>query len=405
MTKLASANTGRFDALDGLRAAAAFAVLGTHVGFNTARSVGDSWYAPFLARLDFGVTVFFLLSGFLLYRPFVMHAFALGDRPSVRRFWWRRALRILPAYWLAVAVTLGFLSSRHASASDWSSYLVLIQTYNSHNVDPSLTQMWTLSVELSFYLVLPLLAAAATWLGRRVGRPLLAQFIVLASMVGGAAGFRAVTHQYASLGLRALLWMPAYLDWFAGGMLLAVISAIPSSHPRGAKAVAATRAIATDWITCCLIGLTLWWFSTLPLGGPLDLTPAADWQWTAKHLLYLGAAMMFLLPFTVGVPGGGSAVLSSPAPRFLGELSYGIYLWHLPLLLLIYRVFDLSPFQGSFWKIFLGAGAAATGVAAVSWFGMERPLLRRFSRSWRSPSGNDESIEPKQNERARTQPS
>ena len=70
-------------ALDGMRALAAYGVLATHAGFNTGRSLDSGPFAPLLARLDFGVTVFFLLSGFLLYRPFAASAMA-GTRGAGR---------------------------------------------------------------------------------------------------------------------------------------------------------------------------------------------------------------------------------------------------------------------------------------------------------------------------------
>src|SRR3954464_11053371 len=87
--------------LDGMRALAAFGVVATHAGFNSGRSLDDGPFAPFLARWDFGVTVFFLLSGFLLYQPFVGAALGIDPPPSIPRFYLRRCLRIFPAYWIA----------------------------------------------------------------------------------------------------------------------------------------------------------------------------------------------------------------------------------------------------------------------------------------------------------------
>src|SRR6266516_1997197 len=87
--------------LDGLRAVAALAVLLTHVAFQTgevARAAGGA----VLARLDAGVAVFFVLSGFLLYRPYALARASGTPRPSIRRYVLRRAARILPAYWLAL---------------------------------------------------------------------------------------------------------------------------------------------------------------------------------------------------------------------------------------------------------------------------------------------------------------
>jgi peptidoglycan/LPS O-acetylase OafA/YrhL len=157
------------DALDGVRAIAAYLVIGTHVGFNTGRSLDNSPVAPFLARMDFGVTLFFLLSGFLLYRPYAIAAFGRAAPPATLPFWWRRLLRIVPAYWIAIAITLTVLTRRPASGSDWASYLTLTQTYDGHDVDPNLTQMWTLAVELGFYAALPILARIAAPIARRIG--------------------------------------------------------------------------------------------------------------------------------------------------------------------------------------------------------------------------------------------
>lgn len=364
--------------LNGVRALAAFSVVVTHVGFNTGRAVGNSWYAPFLARLDFGVTLFFLLSGFLLYRPFLTWALSGAASPSWRRFWWRRALRILPAYWLVVVVTLGLLTTRHYNLRTWLGYLTLTQTISGGRVDPSLTQMWTLSVELSFYAVLPLIAWLARTAGQRTGRPLTAQFAVLGLLTGLSYWFEAAAHANAGLGLRALLWAPCYLDWFAAGMFLALISVGAQQQPPRTWMISIQTA-AGDWRACLSLGLLLWWLATLPVGGPLDLHPATSWQWAMKHALYLAAATFLLLPVTVAGAARPSPVLAARPAWLLGEVSYGIYLWHLPILILAYRIFGLRPFSGNFWLVLAGVAAAATAVAATSWFGMERPLLRRFA--------------------------
>src|SRR5260370_42480308 len=86
--------------LDGLRAAAAVAVVLTHVAFQTGEVVRGAGGA-LLGRLDAGVAVFFALSGFLLYRPYVAARWDGRPPPPVRRYALRRAARILPAYWLA----------------------------------------------------------------------------------------------------------------------------------------------------------------------------------------------------------------------------------------------------------------------------------------------------------------
>ncbi len=368
-----------YGALDGMRALAAFGVIATHAGFETGRSIDHRPLAPFLARMDFGVTVFFLLSGFLLYRPFARNALGLASAPHIVDFWWRRALRILPAYWLAIVVTLGFLSARPASVGDWLSYLLMVHTYDHHNVDPSLTQMWTLAVEVSFYAILPAVAYLPRLLARAGITPLASQFWLLGGMSMAALVWQLVARHVTAIGLEGLLWLPAYLDWFAAGMLLAVLSLAPATR----LMLANIRAWASEPLTCWIVAGLLFWIATLPVGGPLGLQPETAWEWSAKHYLYAGSAFFLLLPLTLGTGGRIGSALATRPMRLLGQLSYGIYLWHLPLMIAIARALHLKIFQGSFAVLYLLTAGSAVMVAAASWFGMERPLLRKFSRPWR----------------------
>ncbi len=383
----------RFAALDGMRALAAYGVLATHAGFNSGRSLDSGPFAPLLARLDFGVTVFFLLSGFLLYRPFAASALTGGPMPSVRRFYRRRALRILPAYWLAVLVTLSWLSNRTADRGDYASYLLLIQTYNHHNLDPSLTQMWTLAVEISFYAVLPPLALLARGRGRGGQSAVRRQLALLAALVAVAVGSDLLAHHGSTTSLESLIWLPANLDWFAAGMALALLSCLPSTAMATgwtARTARLARELATAPGTCWVIGGLLFWLASLPLGGPRNLLVPTGWEWTIKHWLYAFAALALLLPLTLGSGGLLGRLLSSPPMQLLGQLSYGVYLWHLPLLLAIQRGLGQHTFGGHFTELFVLTALAATGVAALSWFGMERRLLRLGSSRSRPGGGSQQ---------------
>jgi peptidoglycan/LPS O-acetylase OafA/YrhL len=389
MTERTKETTGHVGGLDGARAVAAYGVIATHVGFNTGRSLDDRPLAPFLARLDFGVTIFFLLSGFLLFRPFATAAMSGQAAPRLGAFWWRRALRILPAYWIVVVVTLAVLSYRHATGGDWWSYLLMIQTYNGHDVDASLVQMWTLVVEIAFYAALPLLAALPRVMPRRL-TPVRRQLVLLVAMALVALSSNIVWHTVGGPGA-AQLWLPTYLDWFALGMFLAVASCLVPGHARW-------RRVLGDWAdapgTCWIAGALLFWISTLPLGGPRNLIPATAWEWTIKHYLYGAAAFFFLLPVMLGSERAWSQrVLSHRFSRWLGEISYGVYLWHLPFLIFIQRRIGWPVFGGHFIELFALTSLSATAAAAVSYYLIERPLLRRYSRSWRpgrQQRGNDQ---------------
>lgn len=365
--------------LDGARAVAAYGVIATHVGFNTGRSLDHGPLAPFLARLDFGVTVFVLLSGFLLFRPFAMAAISGRPAPRLGSFWWRRALRILPAYWIAVTVTLAVLSYRHATGADWWSYLLMVQTYDGHDVNASLSQMWTLAVEIAFYAVLPLLAKLPRLVPRRIS-PVQREIALLIGLALAALASNIVGHQVSGTAA-SQLWLPTYLDWFALGMLLAVASCLPPDHARW-------RRTLDEWAgspgSCWTAGALVFWISTLPLSGPRNLIPATAWEWTIKHYLYGAAAFLFLLPLMIGDDHAWSQrLLSHPVARWLGEISYGVYLWHLPLLIVIQRQMHWRLFDGHFVALFALTSLAATAAAAGSYYLLERPLLRRFSRPWR----------------------
>lgn len=373
----------RFPALDGMRALACYAVLATHVGFVTARSFGSGLLAPWLARLDTSVPIFLALSGFLLYRPFAEQAMSGGPPPRVMDFYWRRAMRVLPAYWLAIAGTLAVLSTRQASVRDWLAYLTLTQTYTGHDVDPSLTHMWTLVVEVSFYLVLPVLAFSLRGRGTHPNQLLRRQCVLLAILVVGSVAWQVAALQVPAIGAVGTSWLPGTIDWFALGMFLAVLSCVPNN----CSALPRFRSTLGQWAqypgACWAMALALYWFVTLPIGGPLATAVPTTWQHITKNLLEALIVFFMMMPMTIGRGGLIGQILGCRVARFLGEISYGVYLWHLPMLILISDKVGLPVFQGHYPEYFLLTVASATLLGTLSWYFFERPLLRRFSRAWR----------------------
>jgi peptidoglycan/LPS O-acetylase OafA/YrhL len=367
-----------YASLNGARAIAAYLVVSTHAGFDSGLSLGHSPWAPFLARATFGVTVFFLLSGFLLSRRFLLDDTTLSAR-GLQGFWRRRATRILPAYWLAIIGALVVFSVRHTSGAHWAYYLLLIHPYAAMSIDPTLSQMWTLAVEVSFYAVLPLLFWISRW--NRASRRSQSTGLVLGMSVVALAG-NLVVHIVGGDNSRALLWMPLYLDWFALGIALAALSVYQDDPARWHNA---PLRWAQSTATCWAVGLLLFWLSTLPLAGPRSVAPSTTWEWTLRHYLFAAAAFFLLLPLVVGRETWPEKILGNRVMSWLGEVSYGVYLWHLGLLLALQRWLGYTPFGGHFLALFVLAAGSATVVAALSWHLVERPLLRRFSQSWRRP--------------------
>src|SRR3954470_13047166 len=149
-----------FPTLNAVRGAGALMVVTTHSAFNTGQIL-QGWTGGVLARLDFGVPLFFILSGFLLSRPFFLAA-GRGDRhPSVRHYLWKRFLRVIPLYWVVVVVALTFDPANQGLGWEvWARNLTLTQLYFPTLLPQSLTQMWSLCTEVLFYLLLP----AICWL-------------------------------------------------------------------------------------------------------------------------------------------------------------------------------------------------------------------------------------------------
>ena len=153
-----STATTRYPCFDGLRAVAATSIVVFHVA-STSGATTVAGHGRYLARLDVGVAVFFVVSGFLLYRPFAVAHFGGRPAPRWREFWWRRLLRIYPAYWVALTVAIvGFHSTHLHGFVDYARHYALVQIYRPHYGLDGIVQTWTLAVEVSFYAALPLYA-------------------------------------------------------------------------------------------------------------------------------------------------------------------------------------------------------------------------------------------------------
>jgi peptidoglycan/LPS O-acetylase OafA/YrhL len=359
----------RFPLFDGLRAIAVLAVLVTHTALLSGANQ-LAWYGKYTARLDVGVTIFFLISGFLLYRPFAAAHLDGRDGPRVRDYARRRVLRIVPAYWLALTVLAiypGLLQMW--TGHSWIYYLFL-QDYRAEWTFGGLQPAWSLAIEAAFYVALPFVAYGLRRAGARMDR---AGRVWLEAAVIGALGV-------ASFALRALtttgvlhITLLGTFDWFALGMLLAVASAaLAQREPRAVQFL--RRWPSSAW----LVALALFWFTStqLGLGGSLFVRVTTA-QSIAQHALYGAIAFFLLLPAVFGGDADGvpRRVLRNRVVAWLGLISYGIFLWHHPIALELTSNRDLF---GSFRMLGITGATFAIAVtcAAISYYALERPILR-----------------------------
>jgi len=190
----------RAPGLDVLRIVGAVGVLITHVAFvtgvvNPARF--DSPLRHVLPRLDVGVSIFFVLSGLLVSRPFIDAVVDARPLPSTGRYLWRRVVRIYPLYWVILFVTLAASGSRLPGAIELVSDVLLVHVYRPSTAIGPITQSWSLATEMAFYLFLPLCFG---WLARTLRirgvneaeRRRRAVGLTLAGWVVAALAFRAV---------------------------------------------------------------------------------------------------------------------------------------------------------------------------------------------------------------------
>ena len=360
-----------FPCLDGARAIAASAVVLTHAGFWTGNYTPDL-LGRVLNRAEVGVAIFFVLSGFLLSRPMFRAAAEGRDAPRAAAYLWRRGLRILPAYWLAVVAALLLLpGNAGATAGDWFRHLAMLQVYDGRFAE-GLSHTWSLATEVAFYLVLPLLVAGLGRLaGRGEWRP--GRLLVLLSLLS-AAGVVWVWWSARPDAGAAALWLPAHLGWFGAGMAMAVVSV------SGREWAVARRAheIGADLWTCWAAAAALFLIAATPVTGPPGLAPSTPAEAVTGHLLYLGVGALLVWPLVFGDQRAGRArrVLSSRPVVFLGEISYGLFLFHVLVLVAGYPALGMPEFTGNLVLVFAGTWLGGVLIGGLVYVLLERPMRR-----------------------------
>jgi peptidoglycan/LPS O-acetylase OafA/YrhL len=172
---------------------------------------------------------------------------------------------------------------------------------------------------------------------------------------------------------RAGLWLPGYLGWFAVGMGLALWQVARSSGRLGPSALDTLAKLpATVWG----IGIALLLIATSPLGGPYNLDPPSPGQAFVKNLLYAAIAACVILP-AIRPTRRVAAVLGGKVGHVAGDISYGVFAYHLVVLNVVAQVAGFTLFSGHFAVLFVSTVVISGMVAAASYYLMERPIMRR----------------------------
>lgn len=361
--------------IEGLRGLAAFSVLFHHVG----TQVGGSGVAKAMSvAAEQGLTLFFVLSGFLLYQPFVKGVLE-GQFPSVHRFFRNRVVRILPGY-LAIFVLVAFVFGAahlygvpelHDGAVGYMSdpgailaNLFLVQTYFPQFAMTGIGPAWSLTVEILFYVALPGLAYIALVVARRINSHtalmLPAFLLIIIGLALSAWGFLA-RRDMSEAASFAFSWgnswtavvdrsFFAQADLFGYGMLAACIVGKVRVGHTGAP----TRR------------------SMLWTGGGAVLVGGIAMSGSLRGASFnaMGVACALLLLLLVLGQGRLAGVLEWAPLKFAGLISYSVYLWHVPVILWLKEREML--FAGQWLPLnFVLVAAVTTLLAAGTYYGVE----------------------------------
>ena len=356
-------------AVEGMRACAAMGVVVTHVAFQTGHSSGVA--GRLFGRFDLAVAVFFALSGFLLWRGHAAAARDLGSRPRTGHYLRSRVVRIMPAYAVAVIVILTLLpDADHASLTVWLANLTLTQIYVPLTLTGGLTQMWSLSVEVSFYLALPVLALLA----RRL--PVRARAWAIAALAALSLAWGWVP-LHGGYGINPLNWPPAFFSWFAAGMLLAEWAYSGVGLPVRLAQKKAGR------VFMAVIAVSAYLVAASPLAGPEGLVPGTATQFAVKTAMGSLVAFALVAPLVLDRPDTPHRVLGTTGMVTLGRWSYGLFIWHLAALAMVFPVLGTFPFTGRMPIVLVSTLIFGWAIAAVSYGLVESPCreaLRRWER-------------------------
>ena len=384
MSALASSQPRRDPAIEGTRAVAASLVFVFHIVSALARVRPDVVAgAPRTATSQFGhfgVAIFFVVSGFVLYRPWVRAQVQGEGSPALGRYLIRRFGRIYPAYWLAALAYFLWLSmSPPRNLGEWAEYLLLLQNYRAGGALAGLGVAWTLVIEVSFYLVVPCIALACR--SGAIATPLRRHWIAVGTLfvLGHATRIAALGVEPGSRGSwqpwrDPSTWLPGFVDWFALGMALALVGVTAEVGRSGPRNLVVRYATPIQFAGAGV-------FAVAHLGLPAGTGAVyTDGQYLLRNGVVPLAAAMVIAPILLGAPAASTRALASRPMVWLGTISYGIYLWQIPVLRGLRTLIENGDLPASPLRLIALAIPATVLIATASYYVVERRIMRRLDR-------------------------
>lgn len=374
------ADDARRGELDGLRAIAVTLVFLYHA-VPAAPALAD-YVSRVVVHLNIGVQIFFVLSGFLIYGPFARAHVASTRPPTLAGYAVRRALRIYPAYLVALAVMGGLGWITFTTHTDIVTHATLTYLYfpdRGHH--GGLTVSWSLVAEVTFYVLVPIWAA----LMRRAAPadPLRAEWRGALALV--AVGYACIwIAAYVRKGPVLVTFFMPTLAPLGSGMALAVLAAARDRDARVSRGIARLQPLLSrSWILALACFLIL----CLPPRTSFLATPGQQfWHqcWQTPIALLLVAPAALITPERSRF----LRVLALRPVTFVGTVSYGFYLWHNSAVVgPVSRLGILATANATQAGLVLVAMyALAVAVGSASYALIERPCLRLAQRWSATPA-------------------
>jgi peptidoglycan/LPS O-acetylase OafA/YrhL len=340
-------------------------------------------------RLDGGVAIFFFLSGFLLYRPLIAHRAGGAPSPGVVDYARRRILRIYPVYWVALTVLAIFPGLVGVFSGHWFAfyslgfYLDLANASKACIGEPGyrcgLPQSWTLTVDMTFYLILPAYLLVTSLIARRrnVASWVRLELCLIAVLCAASVLLGGFDHDLRQEEFFRFSFMAHFL-WLGLGLAAAVIS-VAAGNKR--SALPGPLRWAADHPGACWGGaLVLWLIEVLTIvPAPFTVAPVGPGGYIVLQLLPGAVAALLLIPVCFGDPNKGIAgrLFGHPAVVWVGMISYSLYLWSTTITINI----GVAGAEKGFWVTTLLTFLITIPVAAASFYLIERPLMALKYRS------------------------
>lgn len=321
-----------------------------------AFAVGVVMFAHFYGMSEafglLGVKAFFVLSGFLITGILIRDRREGTVIPQLKNFYLRRSLRIFPIYYLTIIVATVLNVDRARETFWWNLTYTTNYYVAMHGWIGSLSHFWSLAVEEQFYLVWPLLILAV---GRRYLLPVIVGALILVNL-------NYSTHGFGISLLASSVSTLSSLGWLGIGSLLAYFK---HDYPDRFRDLASTK-----------------WYAIFGLGCGIGMIALSD----AENMLLVAIGQLMPYAFfawlihkaSTGFKGISRYVFEFRPLLYLGQISYGLYVYHNFTPLLARAAFNAigTSFSEDGTSLFLLLSLVTIGIASLSWFALEQPVNR-----------------------------